>query len=113
MSEAGSPLLAKESTGRDGWRVAYLHVNALLPAVVVAIALGVFHSALLAIFAFHGICLVAMPALFISSLPRDERGATGFEVYHELVRTLGRQGHRLVGLHQAPAHGPRHRLRAS
>ena len=59
-----------------------------MPAVVVGVALGVFHSALLALFTFHGLCLVAMPALYIAALPRDAHGATGAQAYDALVRRL-------------------------
>ena len=87
--EDATPLIREpDATARAGWRVPYLHVNALMPAVVVGVALGVFHSALLALFAFHALCLVAMPALYIAALPRDAHGATGPQAYDALVRRL-------------------------
>ena len=87
--EDATPLIHEpDASARAGWRVPYLHVNALMPAVVVGVALGVFHSALLALFTFHGLCLVAMPALYIAALPRDAHGATGAQAYDALVRRL-------------------------
>ena len=87
--EDATPLIHEpDASARAGWRVPYLHVNALMPAVVVGVALGVFHSALLALFTFHGLCLVAMPALYNAALPRDAHGATGAQAYDALVRRL-------------------------
>ena len=55
------------------WRTAYLHMNALLPAAIVFVCLYFWSSVVLAIFLFHGVCLVLFPLLLIALSPRCGR----------------------------------------
>eukprot|EP00918_Siedleckia_nematoides_P066061 GHVU01143690.1.p1 GENE.GHVU01143690.1~~GHVU01143690.1.p1 ORF type:complete len:302 (+),score=28.46 GHVU01143690.1:62-907(+) len=55
------------------WRSAYLTVNALSPVSVVYVCLYELHSIVAAIFVFHALCLVTMPALLVSLDPRCGR----------------------------------------
>ena len=65
-------VLAKESNA-DAFVSAYLTVNALSPVCVVYVCLYELHSIVAAIFVFHALCLVTMPALLVSLDPRCGR----------------------------------------
>ena len=63
------------------WRLAYLHTNALLPAVVVFLALYMMQSVVWAIFLFHGVCLVMLPLLLVTISPRCGRTLEWYAIH--------------------------------